>query len=521
VLKAHGIIAGTDYSPATRLECNEALMSAHSLLLTGTILAGSLLACAAEAKPKESAQALLNRGNKAFAAGDYAAALEAFEKGYELSPSPVFLRSIGYAYLKMYKHEKARATLQEYLKKYPNQPDAKKIKDLVDGLDVVVQTKVSITSSPPGADLYFDTEAAGKVATTPFDGTIEPGKHLVILKLGSYHVTVRPFTIAPKQSLKLEIPMEAPLKVSSVPEGADVFIDGQKTSVGKTPLTASIAPGKHKITIRLAGYKTWVEPVEVKPPAPVSLAATLGLGIRVTSTPPGARVELDGRPLDGVTPLEESVTPGEHKVTVSLPGYKPFTQTARVAAGSDNLVDARLEGGLLTMRTDIPGATISVDGQQVGSTPTERATVPLGRHEVKVSHPDRRSWSSAVEFEDGHMIDAEVKLGGPSWPLWVAGAATGAGIVLASVGGGLMLKARNDPNNVFKPDGTCNVVGMCDYKYHHMTTAGFVIGGTALAAGILYYVNWGRPRAEVRKLPVSTASPSTRSPKRTAAVAGY
>ena len=67
----------------------------------------------------------------------------------------------------MYQHEKARESLRTYLQKYPKRPDAKRIEELVNDLDAVVQTKITVTSTPPGADLYIDAEAAGKVATTP------------------------------------------------------------------------------------------------------------------------------------------------------------------------------------------------------------------------------------------------------------------------------------------------------------------------------------------------------------------
>ena len=52
---------------------------------------------------------------------------------------------------------------------------------------------------------------------------------------------------------KFIIPFEIDLYVSSVPEGADVFIDGKKIQ-GKTPLTQKIDAGRHSIRLDLDGF---------------------------------------------------------------------------------------------------------------------------------------------------------------------------------------------------------------------------------------------------------------------------
>jgi hypothetical protein len=63
--------------------------------------------------------------------------------------------------------------------------------------------------------------------------------------------------------------------------------------------------------------------------------------LRITSTPRGARVELDGE-LVGQTPFEEEVFPGEHRVRLTLPDHMPRERTVRLAEGVTEELDVDL-----------------------------------------------------------------------------------------------------------------------------------------------------------------------------------
>lgn len=53
----------------------------------------------------------------------------------------------------------------------------------------------------------------------------------------------------------------ATLEISSVPDGAEIEIDG--SFVGTTPRTKQLEPGKYKIRLSKAGYKDWEREIEV------------------------------------------------------------------------------------------------------------------------------------------------------------------------------------------------------------------------------------------------------------------
>ena len=65
----------------------------------------------------------------------------------------------------------------------------------------------------------------------------------------------------------------APVKISSDPDGADVFLDG--SFVSSTPAVLHLPSGTYKIAVKMSGYTDWVRELKVLPGAEVSLNAKL------------------------------------------------------------------------------------------------------------------------------------------------------------------------------------------------------------------------------------------------------
>jgi hypothetical protein len=62
--------------------------------------------------------------------------------------------------------------------------------------------------------------------------------------------------------------------VSSVPDGADVYVDD--SFVGNAPATLKLPAGKHTVKVTQDGYKAWTKEVSVFADSEVSLKASLG-----------------------------------------------------------------------------------------------------------------------------------------------------------------------------------------------------------------------------------------------------
>lgn len=68
-------------------------------------------------------------------------------------------------------------------------------------------------------------------------------------------------------------PAKGTVNVSSNPAGADVSLDSN--FVGNSPATLKLAPGKHTITVKMAGYQDWTREITVQSGSEVQLTATL------------------------------------------------------------------------------------------------------------------------------------------------------------------------------------------------------------------------------------------------------
>lgn len=525
----------------------------------------ALCLCAAGDAHAQSARTLLKQGNEHFAAGDYQRAFESFKKGHETAPSPVFLRSMAFCKLKLYRHSEAQELLRQYVKTYPQEKDRAKIQRTLEDLSVVTATKISIRSRPAGADVYLDTEAAGKVGVTPYDGTIEPGEHTVILVAPGFETTTRSFTIAAKKSVQVAVDLEVPLRIESEPPGASVHVASpESAAIGRTPLDTSLKPGARLIFLKRDGFQTFKMPVAVtaaqneprdaRPgPARAVLSARLLVGARIETRPSGATVRLDGKLQAGRTPLSLAATPGPHTIDIALPGFKKQTRAIEFTPGSENRFDLPLTGGLLSMRTDLPGARVTVGELDVGQTPLQDVPVPLGAQRVRVEHARRRDFSRSVEFGEMDAVRANVTLGRRSWPFWTM-AAVSAGAFIASIATFAAAMSKTDDFNerdVFSGDqkvgtgwctngpevaeyqvggtatrvtdlygspGATQTIGEqgfssadCTHSYHHTTTALLSIGSAGAIGALVYYLFYMRPKVEIARQPRGQATSAHRA----------
>lgn len=64
-----------------------------------------------------------------------------------------------------------------------------------------------------------------------------------------------------------------PVRITSDPEGADVFLDG--SFVSSTPAVLRLQPGTYKVSVKMSGYADWKREIKILAGAEVSLAARL------------------------------------------------------------------------------------------------------------------------------------------------------------------------------------------------------------------------------------------------------
>jgi hypothetical protein len=117
-------------------------------------------------------------------------------------------------------------------------------------------------------------------------------------------------TIATTATTTVQTPAYGTIRVSSVPSGADVYIDNEYK--GLTPLTMkNIENGNHIVLVRMSGYMGWSQKVVVLGDSQ-SLSARLGAIPTTTSTP------ITATTVPPATPAPAAPT----KAAASLPGIE-------------------------------------------------------------------------------------------------------------------------------------------------------------------------------------------------------
>ena len=170
-----------------------------------------------------------------------------------------------------------------------------------------------------------------------------------------------PPAVSERANLASGVPASGSMQVTASLQ-ANVFVDGERQ--GMTPRSLKDVPlGSHTVRVTRPGYAPQEQTVVLTAGEPAaSLTFTLrraagatpaGAGqapafksvliVVVDSSPPGARIRIDGRDL-GPTPLTvRQMRPGTHTIELRMPGYKPWSQRLTVAAGDNRRITATLE----------------------------------------------------------------------------------------------------------------------------------------------------------------------------------
>jgi formylglycine-generating enzyme required for sulfatase activity len=226
---------------------------------------------------------------------------------------------------------------------------------------------VPVTVSVDGAE----------VGRAPGTIPVPPGNHTITLRAERYldHVVTLDIEGAGvKQDLAARLePAWGTLKISTVPTGARVTVDGR--DAGVTPASAQAASGVRQIRIEATGHKTWESSVVVKAGQTLSMGPiTLGrpdASLTLRSKPAGAEVTIGGR-YRGRTPMVADLAADiAHDVVLSLPGYSNYTQSVFADAGRKVTIDAQMKA--VVARVIVQGepadAELLVDGKASGRTP--------------------------------------------------------------------------------------------------------------------------------------------------------
>ncbi|MDD4127533.1 MAG: PEGA domain-containing protein [Methanomicrobium sp.] len=127
--------------------------------------------------------------------------------------------------------------------------------------------------------------------------------------------------------------------------------------------------------------------------------------IYVTSSPSNAMVYIDGSYV-GNTPQQTSgFTVGNHNVEVVKSGYQNWASSAYVTAGGTASVYATLVTtntyGTISIKSSPSGASVYLDGNYQGQTPTTVSGVTKGAHTIELNKAGYNEWVGQVTIYSG------------------------------------------------------------------------------------------------------------------------
>ncbi|MEZ4311444.1 MAG: PEGA domain-containing protein [Polyangiaceae bacterium] len=248
-----------------------------------------------------AARVLFEAGSKAYAAGNYRAAIQAFEQAYAVSARPGLLFSMAQAHRRQYKVDGRPGHVAVAIKQYK---------------DYLAAQRTGGRRADAEAAL---AELAPEAQKLEREGRLQP------------------FTSE-------EVESATRLIVTSPVQGVRIAVDGSAEG-REAPLIAELSPGRHKVRVYADNHFEEVREIEVTKGAVTALDMPLRPRPALLSidAPPGGRVSLDGRYV-GETPFPAplELPLGEHTVRIVKDGYGTFTQTLDAGAGQKLTVAATM-----------------------------------------------------------------------------------------------------------------------------------------------------------------------------------
>jgi hypothetical protein len=277
----------------------------------------------------------------------------------------------------------------------------------------------------------------------------------------------------PKKIWDLTVSVNAP--------NAVVYVDNVLAPGG----TTKVAGGPHNVKVHADGYFDFNGPVMVNGNTtfPVTLTP-MGFPLTVQVNVPAARVLVDGTDVTGTVP---TVTPGDHQVQVTAPGYAMYSATVTVQAPST--VSVALQPALaLRINVNVPNAVITVDNVPIQG---NIAYVSRGPHSLNVHADGYNDWNGMVNVQNNMLFPVRLAPGG--LPLTIRVNVPNAQVFVdnAEVTGSVPAVAPG-PHTV-----RVTAPGFRDYTAAVNVTAPMVLDVVLQAAGTQLSVNANVPNAQV------------------------
>ena len=298
---------------------------------------------------------------------------------------------------------------------------------VVSSSNIFFKLDVDIAASKPQ---YLIIKTTPKSALVEINGTVvenssEGASKLLQPGVFQYSVTAQNFHpksgrgIMRGEQIVLDVELEPAFGYLAVLadkeyDGAQVYVDNSQRGV--LPLTKSIVlmSGEHRVRIVKAMYKSQEMSVKITDGNTTNITATLesNFGKVKLKSADNAEIWVDNVK-KGSGEWQGRLESGDHLVECRKKSHNTASYTLTVHAGED--VERTFESlepicGMVDITSTPIGATITIDGVEVGKTPLMKSDVLVGRRTIVISKEGYNSNTEVVDVVQGKVVSVKSSL---------------------------------------------------------------------------------------------------------------
>ncbi len=279
--------------------------------------------------------------------------------------------------------------------------------------------KTTLTTQPEGAKIWkVEPGRLVELGSTPLTPEFVAGSRQV-LKIAAPGFREEYVVLEwPKPGAQIELklrPESGSVLINSIPAGAIVELDGK--NCGVTPVILSdLRPGRQEGILRKVGYADYPVSFEVGTrPQQIMARIAQNCGRLKLNGLADCRVWVDDVQ-SGITPLELDLVEGIHEIRIERDGYAPWLKRVAIKRGETITEDFKVieNPGVLVIESSPAGATVKLDGRDVGVTPAELKGIEPGEYVLTLSKKGFETSEKIINLAPGATLRQEFALNASS-----------------------------------------------------------------------------------------------------------
>lgn len=318
----------------------------------------------------QQAKVFFDEANDLYGRQLYTEAAMKFREAYDSKPLAAFLFNAGVAYEKAKNLQQAIELFRRYLSENPTAQDRAKLEKRIAGLEQILNPTpepspdpknpdgqpppvvkppvleavnlrgiVNVETKPPGAKIYLDNKRTGSLGSAPWSASLE-GEHTLIIEAKGFKPETKKISPASDKILEIYIALSKEdylgyVEITSNVPKAEVYFDNKaKGSIGRTPYTGFLKPGKHKLWVEREGYEPIEKELDIKAGKAHEQSIALepiAYGWVEVRAPglAGAALYVDGKKTC-IVPCKAPVDAGKRRISVRKGGKKAYSQKIEI-----------------------------------------------------------------------------------------------------------------------------------------------------------------------------------------------